>query len=224
MERAPHAVQEHARVEPSRKNRARAAETRGRMFTLRTTPLSGICSPACVANRRNRLAACALLYSLGMKRSETAIATPCGADWTNTRITRMRMILGCVLALGTLRCGGAGAETSSVPGCQQQLNGGSSIPKCTCAAMTASPPSSNSHSTVELVASTTSDKIAPDYDLGLPAGTQVCFVAMAGQVTVSSPAGVSATTYPYSFAIFTESPWTLTESGATPTQPTPGTR
>jgi hypothetical protein len=133
------------------------------------------------------------------------------------------MILGCFLALGTLRCGGAGAETSSVSGCEQQLNGGSSIPQCTCAAMTASPPSSNSHSTVKLVASTTSEKLDPKYDVGLPAGTQVCFVAMVGQVTVPSPPGSSAITYPYSFAIFTESPWRVTESGATPTQPTPGT-
>jgi hypothetical protein len=97
--------------------------------------------------------------------------------------------------------------------------------------MTASPPSSNPHSTVELVASTTSDKLDPNYDVGLPAGTQVCFVAMQGQVTVVGPPspakngtspGSSATTYNYSFAIFTESPWRLTESGATATQPTPG--
>jgi hypothetical protein len=84
--------------------------------------------------------------------------------------------------------------------------------------MTASAPSGR---TVLLVASTTSDKLDPNYDVGLPAGTQVCFVSMAGQVTVPSPPGATATTYPYSFAIFTESPWRLTESGATPTQPTP---
>ena len=87
--------------------------------------------------------------------------------------------------------------------------------------MTASSPSSNPHSTVVLVASTTSDKLDPNYDVGLPAGTPVCFVAMQGQITVSGPPG-SAATYPYSFAIFTESPWTLTESGATAAQPTPG--
>jgi hypothetical protein len=131
------------------------------------------------------------------------------------------MNLCCVLALGTLRCGGASTESSSVSGCEQQLNGGSSVSQCTCAAMTASPPSSNPHSTVELVASTTSDKLDPNYDVGLPAGTPVCFVAMQGEVSVSGPSG-SAATYPYSFAIFTESPWTLTEGGATASQPTPG--
>ncbi|HEV3193099.1 MAG TPA: hypothetical protein VGY54_21475 [Polyangiaceae bacterium] len=134
------------------------------------------------------------------------------------------MILRCVLALGTLRCGGAVTEASSGSGCEQQSNGGLSIPQCTCAAMTASSPSSNPRSKVELVASTTSDKLDPNYDVGLPAGTQVCFVAMVGQVTVPSPPGSNAITYPYSFAIFTESPWRLTESGATPTQPTPGVR
>ncbi|MGO9835241.1 MAG: hypothetical protein ACLP1X_13595 [Polyangiaceae bacterium] len=92
--------------------------------------------------------------------------------------------------------------------------------------MTASPPSQNPHSTVVLVDSTTSDKIDPNYDLGLPAGTPVCFVSMAGQVTVPTPPSVgadaSAPTYSYSFVIFTESPWRVTESGATPTPPTPG--
>jgi hypothetical protein len=131
------------------------------------------------------------------------------------------MILGCVVALGTLRCGGAGTETSS-GSCEQQSNGGLSISQCTCAAMTASAPSGR---TVLIVASTTSDKLDPNYDVGLPAGTQVCFVSMAGQVTVEgppSPSGATATTYNYSFAIYTESPWRLTEDGATPTQPTPG--
>jgi hypothetical protein len=146
-------------------------------------------------------------------------------DAMSLRGLGIRMMPSCVLALGTLSCGGAGAETSSVSGCEQQLNGGASIPQCTCAAMTASPPSSNSQSMVQLVASTTSDKLDPNYDVGLPAGTQICFVAMDGQVTVPSPPGSSATmTYPYSFAIFTESPWTLTEGGATPTQPTLGAR
>ena len=95
--------------------------------------------------------------------------------------------------------------------------------------MTASLSTSNSQSTVDLVVSTTSDKLDPKYDVGLPAGTPVCFVAMQGQVTVSgppsppsSPPGSNAKTYEYSFAIFTESPWRLTESGATPTRPTPG--
>jgi hypothetical protein len=135
----------------------------------------------------------------------------------------MRRIVGCILALGTLRCSAAGTATSSVSGCEEQLNGGMRIPQCTCAAMSASPPSENPHSTVLLVASTTSDKLDPRYDVGLPAGTPVCFVAMAGQVSISSPGpGSSATTYNYSFAIFYESPWRLTESGATPTQPTPG--
>jgi hypothetical protein len=134
-------------------------------------------------------------------------------------------VVVCVLVLGTLRCGGAHTEPSALSGCQQQLNGGLSIPQCTCAAMTASPPSNNPQSTVVLVASTTSDKLDPNYDVGLQAGTQVCFVAMDGQVTVTSPPpGVNAPTYPYSFAIFTESPWRLTESGATPTAPTPGSR
>jgi hypothetical protein len=138
---------------------------------------------------------------------------------------RGRTILGCLLTLGTLRCGGAGtaASSDSGSGCEQQLNGGLSLTQCTCAAMTASAPSG---STVVLVASTTSDKINPNYDLGLPAGTPVCFVARAGQVTVMGPTSMavdaSATTYPYSFVIFTESPWTVTESGAEPTLPTPG--
>jgi hypothetical protein len=87
--------------------------------------------------------------------------------------------------------------------------------------MAASPPSANANSTVLLVDSTTSDQIDPNYDLGLPAGTPVCFVSMAGQVSVSGPTG-TATTEPYSFAIFIESPWRLSENGATPTQPTPG--
>ena len=82
--------------------------------------------------------------------------------------------------------------------------------------MTSSPPTSNPHSMVDLVVSTTSDKLDPDYDVGLPAGTQVCFVAMKGQVTVSGPLGSGATD-PYSFAIFIESPWRLTEAGATAT-------
>jgi hypothetical protein len=136
------------------------------------------------------------------------------------------MIMGCIFALGTLSCGGAGTDPSSGSGCVQQSNAGLSIQQCTCAAMTASPPSQNPHSTVVLVDSTTSDKIDLNYDLGLPAGTPVCFVSMAGLVTVSAPPSVgadaSAPTFEYSFAIFAESPWMLTESGATATQPTPG--
>lgn len=136
------------------------------------------------------------------------------------------MIVVCALALGTLRCGGAGtaASSDSGSGCEQQLNGGLSIPQCTCAAMTASAPSG---STVVLVASTKSDKINPNYDLGLPAGTPVCFVAATGQFTLPSgpgpsPVDASATTVKYSFEIFTESPWRVAESGLQPTQPTPG--
>jgi hypothetical protein len=135
-------------------------------------------------------------------------------------------MVGYVLALGTLRCGGAGtaASSDSGSGCEQQLNGGLSIPQCTCAAMTASAPSG---STVVLVASTTSDKLDPNYDVGLPAGTPVCFVAMTGQFTLPSgprlsPVDASATTVKYSFEIFTESPWRLTEDGLQSTQPTPG--
>jgi hypothetical protein len=136
---------------------------------------------------------------------------------------RTRTIVGCALALGTLRCGGGGtaASSDSGSGCEQQLNGGLSIPQCTCAAMTAS---ATSGSTVVLVASTTSDKINPNYDLGLPAGTPVCFVAATGQFTLPtgpSPVDASATTVKYSFEIFTESPWRLAENGLQPTQPTP---
>jgi hypothetical protein len=99
--------------------------------------------------------------------------------------------------------------------------------QCTCAAMIAS----NPYSTVALVASTTSDKLDPNYDVGLPAGTQVCFVAMYGAVTPPAPplgagappSGSGAITYAYSFEIFTESPWWLTEVGtAGQMQPTPG--
>jgi hypothetical protein len=89
--------------------------------------------------------------------------------------------------------------------------------------MTASAPSG---STVVLVASTTSDKLDPNYDVGLPAGTPVCFVATTGQFTLPSgpslsPVDASATTVKYSFEIFTESPWRLTEDGLQPRQPTP---
>jgi hypothetical protein len=85
--------------------------------------------------------------------------------------------------------------------------------------------SAPSGSTVVLVASTTSDKINPNYDLGLPAGTPVCFVSSTGQFTLPtgpSPVDASATTVKYSFEIFTESPWRVTESGLQPTPPTPG--
>jgi hypothetical protein len=99
--------------------------------------------------------------------------------------------------------------------------------------MTASPPRSatipGKNSTVVLVASTTSDDINSDYSLGLPAGTPVCFVAMAGQFTVELQPppvpGVDAgapKSSPYSFAIYTESPWRVTEIGTAPTLPTPG--
>jgi hypothetical protein len=136
------------------------------------------------------------------------------------------MIVGCALALSTLRCGGGAgtvASSDSGSGCEQQMNGGLGTAQCTCAAMTASAPSG---STVVLVASTTSDQINSNYDLGLPAGTPVCFVASVGQVTVTGPPSTavdaSAITYPYSFVIYTESPWMVAESGAVPTPPTPG--
>jgi hypothetical protein len=101
----------------------------------------------------------------------------------------------------------------------QQSNGGLNVQQCTCAAMTAMPPSQNPNSMVLIVDSTTSDKIDPDYDLGLPAGTPICFVSMAGQVSVPSPpvgadADASSPPFDYSFAIFTESPWRGVESGA----------
>jgi len=100
----------------------------------------------------------------------------------------------------------------------QQMNGGLNVQQCTCEAMTAMPPNQNPNSKVLIVDSTTSDQIDPDYDLGLPAGTPVCFVSMAGQVTVPSPpfvgADASAPTYNYSFAIYMESPWRVAESGA----------
>jgi hypothetical protein len=132
------------------------------------------------------------------------------------------MIVGCAVALGALRCGGAGtaASSDSGSGCEQQLNGGLSIPQCTCAAMAASAPSG---STVVLVASTTSDKINPNYDLGLPAGTPVCFVSMKGEFTIPTPpVDEGDASAPYAFVIYTESPWRVVESGDVPTQPTPG--
>jgi hypothetical protein len=131
----------------------------------------------------------------------------------------------------------AGCESVSDAGdagCEQQLDdGGSSVPQLTCAAMTASPPRSaaisGKNSTVVLVTSTTSDDFSSEYDLGLPAGTPVCFVAMAGQFTVElrppPVPGVDASaskSSPYSFAIYTESPWRVTEIGTAPTLPTPG--
>jgi hypothetical protein len=90
--------------------------------------------------------------------------------------------------------------------------------------MTASAPSD---STVLLVDSTTSDKIDPNYDLGLAAGIPVCFVARTGTFPAPSPppgpspGDAGATAYKYSFAIFTEAPWGLVESGLTSSQPTP---
>ena len=101
------------------------------------------------------------------------------------------------------------------------MNGGMSIQPCTCAAVNASLVGGpQPHATVLLVDSTTADKLDPNYDLGLPAGTPVCFIAMKGEVNVDSPNG-SSTTFPYSFQIYEESPWRISESGATPTQPTP---
>jgi hypothetical protein len=123
-----------------------------------------------------------------------------------------------------LHCGSSGSDTSGDAGCQQVANGGSSLQQCTCAAMSASPPGEGTNMKVVLVESTTSDQIDPDYDLGLPAGTAVCFVGMTGQFTHSSPAQLgdaSVPAEPYAFAIFTESPWSVVEAGETPTQPTP---
>jgi hypothetical protein len=76
--------------------------------------------------------------------------------------------------------------------------------------------------TVLLVDSTTSDDINPDYDLGLPTGTPVCFVAKSGEFNHLTPPGVSGGPYPYAYGIYTESPWTLVEIGQGPTLPTPG--
>jgi hypothetical protein len=135
-------------------------------------------------------------------------------------------VVSRIAAAGLLvgACGGAGAGPSSGSGsgsgCMQQSNGGLSVQQCTCAAMTAAPPSQNPQSKVLIVDSTTSDQIDPDYDLGLPSGTPVCFVSMAGQVSVPTPpiagagADASALPFDYSFAIFTESPWRGVESGA----------
>jgi hypothetical protein len=138
-------------------------------------------------------------------------------------------ILSRIAAAGLLvgACGGSsGTDPSSGSGCMQQSNGGLSVQQCTCTAMTASPPSQNPHSTVLIVDSTTSDQIDPGYDLGLPAGTPVCFVSMAGQVPGgTSPfvgADASAPTFNYSFAIYTESPWRVVEAGANSMPLTPG--
>jgi hypothetical protein len=76
------------------------------------------------------------------------------------------------------------------------------------------------------VYSTTSDAINPNYDLGLPSGTPVCFVSEGGEFQIPSPPSIdtdaSATTYPYGFVIYTESPWRVVESGSGPTLQTPG--
>jgi hypothetical protein len=129
----------------------------------------------------------------------------------------LHLVVAAALVQG-LGCGG-----SSATSCEQESNGGLSLAQCTCAAMTASAPMG---SKVILVASIKSDQLDPKYDVGLPAGTPVCFVAVAGEFTVPGPPGpsaadASAVTDKYAFSIYTESPWVLTESGLTPTQPTP---
>jgi hypothetical protein len=142
---------------------------------------------------------------------------------------RKGITLGCVLALSTLSCSGSGTDASSASGCVQQSNGGLSVQQCTCAAVIASLPSS-SRSTVVLVDSTTADQISPYYDLGLPAGTPVCFVGMKGEFTVTGPSpppaaddasSSASVTFPYSIVIYTESPWRVVESGEQLQQPTP---
>jgi hypothetical protein len=145
---------------------------------------------------------------------------------------RHRSVLA-ILAACLLACGGrsptgpgpsdAAVDTSSTSSCEQQLNdGGLSLAQCTCAAMTASTPSGT---TVLAVYSTTSDDINPNYDLGLPSGTPVCFVSESGEFQIPSPPSIdtdaSATTYPYGFVIYTESPWRAVESGSGPTLQAP---
>lgn len=116
-------------------------------------------------------------------------------------------------------------------GCEQRLDeGGVSTPQCTCAAMTAlvkseAQPDGSCATAVLLVESTTSDDINPNYDLGLPAGTPVCFVAKSGEFfqTLLPPTAVSEPPpAPYAFAIYTDSPWRVVEDGRSSTLPTPG--
>ena len=72
------------------------------------------------------------------------------------------------------------------------------------------------------VYSATSGDINPNYDLGLPAGTPVCFVSESGAFTHSAPPGGNTGPDPYGFVIYTESPWMVVESGSRSTIPTPG--
>ena len=132
------------------------------------------------------------------------------------------LLAGAGLLVGA--CGGSsGAAPSSGSGCMQQMNGGLNVQQCTCEAMTAMPPNQNPNSKVLIVDSTTSDQIDPDYDLGLPAGTPVCFVSMKGEFTIPTPpVDEGDASAPYAFVIYTESPWRVVESGDVPTQPTPG--
>jgi hypothetical protein len=146
---------------------------------------------------------------------------------------RHRSVLA-ILATCLLACGGrspsdsgapdAAPDASSTSGCQPQLDdGGLSLAQCTCASVTAS---ASSGTTVLAVYSTTSDAINPNYDLGLPSGTPVCFVSEGGEFQIPSPPSIdtdaSATTYPYGFVIYTESPWRVVESGSGPTLQSPG--
>jgi hypothetical protein len=134
-----------------------------------------------------------------------------------------------ILAACLLACGGKGetqpgspgatTDASSASSCQQQVDeGGVSLAQCTCASMVAS---AASGTTVLAVYATTSDAINANYDLGLPAGTPVCFVAESGEFTHSAPPGGSTGPSPYAFVIYTESPWSVVESGSGSTLPTP---
>jgi hypothetical protein len=70
------------------------------------------------------------------------------------------------------------------------------------------------------------------YELGLPAGTPVCFVGLKGEFTITGPSpspppaaddasSSASVTFPYSIVIYTESPWRVVESGEQLQQPTP---
>lgn len=130
----------------------------------------------------------------------------------------------CIGAFAAACSCGPPPPSMSTGGCEQQSSGGLTVAQCTCAAMVATV-AADPDVTVILVDSTTSDQIDPNYDLGLPSGTPVCFVSMAGQTcNASQPptaGGASATTLPYTFAIYMESPWRDVEDGCTPTLPTP---
>lgn len=134
------------------------------------------------------------------------------------------LVFVAAVCVGILGQGCSSSNDAPVPdagGCEQQSNGGLSLAQCTCAAMVAML-APDSGATVIQVDSTTSDQINGNYDLGLPSGTPVCFVSMAGLACNASQApGASVTTLPYTFAIYMESPWRDVEDGCTPTLPTP---